>query len=321
MKTRFGTLGRTCLTLVPALAGLAGLTAGSAGAQPPECDRACLSGLMDRYLEAVLAFDGMALPPDVAELPWAARVRFTENDVGLMIGDGLWGTATAIGEGYTIADPATGNVLWFGIVEEHGQPAYLALRLKAEGTAIAEVEAVVGREGTPAPFAPTAGFAVDPAFSRTVPQAERLPRARLEALVEGYYSSMQLNDGTVQTEIADDCVRLTNGFSTTHGPGVPATGCREQLEIGWYRHVDRVRARRIPIVDEARGVVAAIALLDHAARSVEYQTLDGVARNISVEYPNTHGVLELFKIEDGKISRIEGVSSFQPYLMPTQWVP
>jgi hypothetical protein len=31
-------------------------------------------------------------------------------------------------------------------------------------------------------------------------------------------------------------------------------------------------------------------------------------------------VLELFRIEDGAIARVEGVTSFQPYLMPTQWL-
>jgi hypothetical protein len=283
-------------------------------AQPPECDRDCLTGLMDRYLAALVA-------REPASLPWAESVRFTENDVALMVGDGLWGTATEIGRGYTVADPAQGNVLWLGIVEEHGQAAYLALRLGVEGRRIAEIESVLGREGTPAPFAPTAGYTVDPAFSEPVPRAERLPRGRLEALVAGYYDTLQLNDGTVQTQIADDCVRLTNGFSTTHAPGLDVTGCRQQLEIGWYRYIDRVRARRFPIIDAERGVVVAIAFLDQAARYVEYETLDGRDRRIPIEYPNSHGVLELFKIEDGKIRRIEGVTSFQPYLMPTKWVP
>jgi hypothetical protein len=186
---------------------------------------------------------------------------------------------------------------------------------------IAEVESIVGREGTPAPFAPTAGYAVDSAFSRTVPEAERLPRERLEALVAGYYATLQMNDGTVQSEIADDCRRLTNGFATSHIEGSEIAGCRQQLEAGWFRYVDRVRALRIPIVDEARGVVVALALLDHAARFVDYETRDGQARKIPVEYPNTHAVLEIFKIEGGAIRRIEGVTAFQPYLMPTRWGP
>jgi hypothetical protein len=321
MNLRYRSGGRRRLWLLSVLVFAAALGTSPAGAQAPECDRDCLIDLMQRYLDAMLAFDQMELPAEIAPLPWADRVRFSENDVGLMIGDGLWGTLTAVGDGYTVADPEAGNILWLGVVEEHGQSAYLALRLGVEGGAIAEVEAIVGREGTPAPFAPTAGYTVDRTYARTVADAQRTPRARLEALVEGYYSSVQLNDGTVQTEIADDCVRLSNGFSTTHGDGVDVTGCREQLQVGWYRHVDRVRARRLPIIDEARGVVVAIAFLDHAARNAEYQTLDGRTRNIPVGYPNSHGVLGVFKIEDGRIGRIVGVASCQPYLMPTRWVP
>jgi hypothetical protein len=284
-----------------------------------DCDSACLTGLVDDYLEAMLAFDGMALPGSLAPLPWAESVGFTENDVGLMIGDGLWGSSTAVGEGYTLADPATGNVLWFGIVEEHGQPAYAALRLGVTGGRIAEVETVVGREGSPAPFAPTAGYALDPAFSAPLPTAQRLSRRRLETLVAGYYATLEQNDGTLRTEIADDCQRLTNGFATSDVEGSGISGCRQQLEAGWYRYVDSVRAVRTPMVDETRGVVVALALLDHAARFVDYETRDGQARKIPIEYPNTHAVLEIFKIENGEIRRIEGVTAFQPYLMPTRW--
>jgi hypothetical protein len=312
-RARFGLLPIVVLTT--------GIAVKPALAQAPACDQACLSALAGEYLDAMLKYEQMAIPGELAPLPWAEQVGFTENDVGLMMGDGLWGTATSIGEGYTLADPVSGNVLWLGIVEEHGQPAYLALRLGVEGRRLAEVEAIVGREGTPAPFAPTDGYAVDRMFSRTVPAAERLPRARLEALVTGYYSSLQMNDGTVQSEFSPDCERLTNGFSTTHGEGLALRGCREQIAAGLYRYVDRIRAVRFPVIDETRGVVVALAFLDHAARYVDYQTLDGITRKVPIEYPNTHSVLEVFKIEGGRITRIEGVTAFQPYLMPTQWMP
>jgi hypothetical protein len=291
----------------------AALTAVKSQAQMPACDESCLGNLARQYLEALVA-------QDPSTLPWADRVGHTENDVGLQIGEGLWGTATAIGEGFTVADADTGNVVWLGIVEEHGQPGYIAIRLAVEGREISEVEIVAGREGPPAPFAPTDGYRVDRKFTQSLPAGQQLPRARMIALVEGYYNTMQLNDGQVFTDIADDCSRKTNGESTTHGAGIDIEGCLQQFEAGWYRPVDRVRARRFPIVDEERGIVVALAFLDHAARYVNYETLDGEARSIDVEYPYTHGVLELFKIENGEITRIEGVTSFQPYLMPTKWV-
>src|SRR6202046_241903 len=67
------------------------------------CDRACLSGFVDQYLAALLA-------KDPARLPWAPHVKFTENNVELPVGWGLWGTLSALGaEGVRAADPETGQ--------------------------------------------------------------------------------------------------------------------------------------------------------------------------------------------------------------------
>jgi hypothetical protein len=277
----------------------------------PACDYDCLIEIADRYMAALVE-------KSYADLPWAERVRFSENDVGLMVGDGVWGTVTKIDEApFTLADPATGNVLWIGIVEEHGQPAYYAMRLGIEGGRIADVETVVAREGTPAHFAPTAGYEIDDTFAATLPAAERRPRERMIALAEGYYDTMQLNDGQLLGEFADDCTRVSNGVDLTHGENVPAQGCRAQFEIGYYKPVDRVRSRSYPIVDEERGVVVAFAMLDHAAREVAYRTVDGQELEIPVEYPNSHRVMELFKIRNGAVERVEGFAVFQPYLMPS----
>jgi hypothetical protein len=312
---------RTCDRLVPAITKAFPAAMAVAGAmftlqvpaQPPSCDEACLMELSQNYLEALVAHDSSGLP-------WADRVGYTDNDVGLQIGEGLWGTATAIGDGFAVADPDTGNVVWLGIVEEHGQAGYLGVRLAVDGRRISEVEVIAGRDGPPAPFAPTDGYRVDRRFMQTLPRDQQSPRERMVSLVEGYYNTMQLNDGKVFTDIADDCSRKTNGQSTTRGEGIDIEGCRQQFEAGWYRPVDRVRARRFPVVDEERGIVVAFAFLDHAARYVDYETLDGRARKIPVEYPNTYSVLELFKIENGAITRVEGITAFQPYLMPTKWV-
>lgn len=299
--------------LAASSAALAQSSGEAAKSAPPACDRDCLIDAADRYMEALLSGNWTGLP-------WAERVRFTENDVAMMIGDGVWGTVTKIDEApFRLADPSSGNVLWVGIVEEHGQPAYYAMRLAITGGEIADVETVVAREGTPARFAPTSGYAIDATYESRLDEPERRPRARLVALADGYYDTMQLNDGVLLGEFADDCRRVSNGVDTTYGPEVPAQGCRSQFEIGYYKPVDRVRARRYPIVDEERGVVVAIAMLDHAARFTEYRTLDGRELSIPVEYPNSHRVLELLKIRDGSLERVEGFAVFQPYLMPSLW--
>lgn len=326
MRTTASTLG-AC-----ALAGVAlgtAVLAGPSHAQAPDCDRNCLVGFANRYMAALVAHN-----PD--SLPWAERVRFTENEVPLMIGDGAWGTVTKISDApFTATDPATGNVLWYGIVEEHGEPAYFGVRLHVARRRIAEVESVVGREGTPIPFAKTAGYTLDASYSQPIPAAEREPRARLVAVADGYYNSMLLNDGTLFTQLDPACRRVTNGVvsrddGATDGGGKAAAsrgardgpdGCGALFKNGYFRPVDRVRARRFPIVDESRGVVVAFAFLDHAARDAEYRTRDGKQHTIAVQYPNSRVVLELIKLRDGKIYRIEGAAAFLPYLMPTIWEP
>ena len=41
---------------------------------------------------------------------------------------------------------------------------------------------------------------------------------------------------------------------------------------------------------------------------------------VEVEYPNSRGRLDLFKISDGKIAAIEGVSVFLPYYIHSLWL-
>ena len=81
-----GLLLATIATASPSLA------AKPRSATPPECDKACLEGFVDRYLAALVA-------KTPGQLPWASHVRFSENNVMLLVGDGLWGTITGRGGG------------------------------------------------------------------------------------------------------------------------------------------------------------------------------------------------------------------------------
>ena len=312
-RLRAAALCAAIIVLGTPLASAPAAAQGGRNAQVARCDSACLVDLADRYMAALLA-------KDPHRLPWAPRVRHSENDVPMQIGDGVWGTVTKYTEAFKTADPATGNAFWLGVIEEHGQAAYYAMRVNVVDGKIAEVEAAVAREGTPAHFAPPGGYRVDARFATPVPANQRTSRRDMTALVERYYDTVELNEGgNVPAGIGADCRRVSNGVATSHAEGVPA-GCRAQLEVGLFKPVDSIRARRFPVVDEERGIVVAIALLDHAARYRDYTTRDGVERKIPVEYPNTHGVVEMFKIVNGTIERIEGIAVFQPYFMPTMWV-
>ncbi|MES2624683.1 MAG: hypothetical protein V4628_05365 [Pseudomonadota bacterium] len=278
------------------------------------CNAACMTQIAQQYMTDVAT-------QDWSKLPWAERVRYTENNVAMMIGDGFWGAGpSSSGKPYILADETTGNVLWYGRTEEHGQAAYHALRLKVTDGKISEVESLLGREGTPDLFAPLDGYELDDAFTSTV----KTPASRdeLVGIVDGYFDSKQLNDGKLQTEISNGCTQLVNGVNLTQGEhpkALAAEGCKAQLEIGLYKPVERIRARRYAVVDTAKGIVAALSLEDHATRTLQYDTLDGKTHDVDVRYPNTRGRLDLFKIVDGEIVRIDGVSVFLPYYIHSLW--
>ena len=288
----------------------------------PDCDYECLLEYTTNYIEALAEKN-----PANARL--APDVRFSENNVLMPVGnDGLWGTISSVREGeMMVADIETGNAAWFGIVEEHGNPAYLAVRIKVEDRLITEVETVMNRlPDMPKPFGNPDTVSHDPAFSEILPIEERRSRARLVAVADGYFNTVELNDGDVFTLFSDDCSRLENGISTTAAPppgsrdgnsASIAVGCENQFKLGIYHINKRIRERRYPIVDVERGVVVASGFFDHANMFDRYSLTDGREMNTVLKWPNTITLLEAFKIVDGKIARIEAVFTYVPYFMPS----
>jgi len=288
---------------------------------PPSCDRQCLYGFLDQYLAALKA-------KDPSRLPLAKGIRYSENNVEMQIGDGVWGTITGLG-GYNLrtADPMNGAVGCYGIVEETNTVSIFALRLKVVDSRISEAEILIRRSGAesgPFPSKPT--LASNPVFEEIVPPAERSPRERMIALADGYFNTLQLNDGTLFTQFYDDCDRWENGLLTTHNPDLAKTiivanlGCMQQFKLGNYRYDDRVRDRRFFLVDEERGLVMAAGFIDHAGRLENFTLTDGTPIKSPMRTPSTLCLLELFKLRGGKIQKIEAVFIGVPYNMPSPWV-
>ena len=82
----------------------------------------------------------------------AAKVKFSENDQPLPLGDGLWNTVTGPGSyKLYVADPTRGQAGFLGTLRENGNPIAFSLRLKVEDRRISEIETTVVREpGGPA---------------------------------------------------------------------------------------------------------------------------------------------------------------------------
>jgi hypothetical protein len=289
----------------------------------PTCDRACLIGHARDYMDALGRKD-----PKRAR--FADDVQFTENNVIVPIGKGLWNSISKVAPtGMEAADPLTGQAAWFGVVWEHGEAAIYAMRIHVEDGKIDEVETVVHRKtGLPAPFGDPDKVQHHPAFNEVLPPERRVSRARLIAVAQSYFNTVERNDGTVFAPFADDCGRLENGISTTAAPQsgggagnatAIALGCVPQFKLGIYRINKRIRERRFPLVDEERGVVVASGFFDHDNEVITYKLTDGREMKTALKWPNSISLLEAFRVRDGQIQEIEAVFTYVPYFQHNPW--
>lgn len=281
-------------------------------------NRAELYAVLDRFLAALNARAPHALD-------WALGAYHSENNVMLEIGDGVWGTIDRLGE-YQLrfADELTGQVGYFGTVIEPIEESAFTLRLAVNETGqITECEMLIVRQSD-------SGIKFENCRYWDKPILHRLPetpdsRAEMIRLSDGYFDTLQRNDGTIHTKFHPDCNRVENGVQTTHNPEfakivpVSALGCEEQFRMGNYRYDDDLRARRFPLVDEQRGLVLAYGFIDHSGRLREYQLTDGRTVKSPVLRPHSFYIAELFKIDNGMIEQIEANFITVPYRMPSPW--
>jgi hypothetical protein len=320
-------------------------------AQPP-CDRACLESTVDQYMDALVAHDPklLALSP---------KLKNTENGQRLDPGDGFWRTATAKGAyRLFVDDPDSGQVAFLGTMKEANIPVTVAIRLKIDNRQIYEIELFVVRtglsSGNGAPQLDKLG-SPNALFLTPIPAADRASRADLIKTANLYFAGLEKNDGKGNYPFTDDCERLEDGQQTTHNPNFrtgsgfaaaapagrgakqapppppptalnqasfnPATlGCKEQFQSGYFRFVTRIRDRRFVAVDPERGLVFSFAFFDHAAGKYrDYKLADGTDASNGPTRPWTWEIAELFRIEKGKIRRVEAILEQVPYGMPSGW--
>ena len=310
-------------------------TAYAKTAAKPACDRACLEGYVDKYLDAMLAHDPS---PKL----FAKGLKFTENGVRLPFGnEGLWFDMSGKGTyKFYIPDIETQQIAFIGTAREGGDapraktlagevsaklaaakpspkpkaPAAeptivaIALRLKIVKGLITEVEQLVirpetslgGGGGSTSKFPPT-GVSVEKMgapneiFTQVIPEAERASREALIKDANYYFTGLARNDGKGYYPFTDDCVRFENGMMATKE-------CKKQFENGsLFNIVSRIRDRRFVAVDRERGIAFAFGFFDHEQINWTWQ------------------IAELFKIEKGKIRRIEAVFQRCPYGLNSGW--
>jgi hypothetical protein len=315
------------------------------------CDRACLEGFVDQYMDALIAHNPKALP-------MTARVKNTEDGVRLDPGDGFWRTALAKGSyRLFVTDTEAGVVAFLGTMREVNaptpNPVIVAIRLKIEKRQVSEIENIVVREARSATNLETRGQP-DPAFLEAVPVAQRAPRAELVRVANLYLSALEKNDGTKIPPFSDDCRRVQNGVQTANnsdasaqlppapdpgasgGPGkqppaappkpqgpqinITRMGCAEQFKLGYFSFIRRVRDRRFVAIDRERGLaLASISIDEPAGKYATVKLTDGREITAGRTRPTTIAAFEMYKIEGGKLRRIEAVQHDVPYGMLSGW--
>ena len=282
-------------------------------------NRTELYGVLDRYLAALSS-------RNPARVEWAKSVRTSENNVMMpVVDEGLWGTIIGIGD-YKLrfADTRNGEVGYFGTVHEVGEESAYSVRLKVDAKGhVSEAETIVVRQSDSGIKFENPRYWDKPILNSNAEYP--VSRAEMIKLSDGYFSTLQKNDGTLHTKFHPDTNRVENGVQTTHNPEfakivpVSALGCEEQFRMGNYRYDDRLRSRRFPLVDEERGLVLAFGFIDYAGRLGEYQLTDGRTVKSPVLRPHSFYLAELFKIDSGMIMQIEANFITVPYYMPSPW--
>jgi hypothetical protein len=297
-KSRAGLLGFWVMAL-PVLAQAA-----------PACNKACLEGIADQYRAAYLAHDP-------SKAPFAARVRFTENNVQMRFPDATWDTVTQeVGPALTLSDTQTGNVGIYTTIMQNDTPGFLAVRLKVQGGRIAEVEHIISTKrnlsSPPTPIGDVREFKPDPDFTRVVPVAERISRTRLIAHANGYFSTLEHNNGEIRgTRFAPDAVRHENGLKFAD--------IEQGFKSGRYLFNERVRDRDFFLVDEERQVVMARGFIDHKGVLDNYTLTDGTPQKSVFREPQTWSFLESFKIRNDMIAGVQATFVQAAYYTRSPW--
>ena len=300
------------------------------GPIPAECNRACLEGLINQYLEAVVAHDPK-------RLPLSADVKYTEQEQIMEVGDGFWKTVTGRGNyNHYFADPIGGQAGWLGTMREKAGPLLMSVRLRVQLGRITEIETSYFRAGGGGPNNIAAMDNLrqpEALWLQPIAPAQRASRQQLAAIANAYFEAVQKNDGKGFYPFTEDCDRIENGSHTTNTPSPNPTtpggfnymgaGCKKQLESGYLGIVNNIHHRRFPLIDEERGVVWANCVFDMDGTVSKITLNTGEVADMSnfAGRASSIHVTETFRIENNLIRRVEMVGTGVPYHFNSSWGP
>jgi len=284
-----------------------------------DCDRACLNAFTDEVLAALVAHDP-------SRLPLSRQVKYTENGQQLQLGEGFWGTASALPTYKIYADdPQAGEVMFMGVMQENGAPVIFCSRLKIELHQITEIEVILSRKEPGSIARPENLVTPNPIFSEMVPPAQRRSRQNMVAIADSYFNAIEKGHASYVPFDAN-CNRIESGLQTTNNSALVTSpdsvlgmGCADQIKTRNFQPDTLIRDRRFAVIDEERGLVFVLGFFDHDAKLRSYTLADGRTVKQTRTAPWTWEIAEMFKIQDGKIMRVEALVNPAPYGMKAGW--
>lgn len=275
------------------------------GTSTGECDRECLIGVLDNYLDALVAHDP-------SRLNVASTLKCVENGVESQVGEGLWQTAISVDtkKRLDFADPVSGNVASQLVIyepntaaDEEGTtegttggcggntgetaPVIYQVRLKVEQGQITEIEAMtVRRRNAANGFFMVATMKPSPVFLEDPAEvAENGPASREELIemLDRYvnYLNRKKDESLAPPEFAEGCIRFENGIPTAMGPAM------FEMQNYWFFNA----VPKSMVVDEEKGIIWAMLPF--------------------FQWKYTLVVGEAFKVYDGQIHMIQAVMNWQ----------
>jgi len=272
------------------------------------CDRACLSGHLDTYFNALTTNNPSAVP-------LAGNAKISDNNALVSLREAFWAGAESVSYRWDIANPRLGDVAAEAIVENSdGSVTMIMVRLKVANNAITEVEVVRANEGdADRLWGPERllDYPLSHNLTNSIRVADRDSYYRLIAAAEGYWRAFQTN-GTDEYHPADllyDTLRFENGLQTT---GLFPDGSLRSAPDGFDsgNFIGRnLWDRRYPVVDEERGIVLSM---------VRFGLKDGMESQ-SVATSNDRLVAEFFQVKNGMIQEVHAVLYNLPDAEASVW--
>lgn len=257
---------------------------------PDVCDAACLD-LMVRSLVSAMPGNNWR------QVHWGETVGYSENSVGIRVGESIWRGITAIDASpLVIADDVTGRAVWIGRIEEHGQPAWAAFTVAADGDRVGSVDALIRRSNYGPPFVEPAA---EPAGQVSTSDFPALP-ARLRtsredmAAAAGQFMAALGSNGPAPDIFAPECQWLVNGQDVGR--------CAAPFGTPVLARIEQVRDRQLLAADEERGLIV-------------FRFYEDLPAANGQGYPLTYQVVEVYRFEGGRVTRVEAFTSELPYGM------